>query len=197
MPKYITQLRRGTKEHWQDYEQTDPVNSVPLAGELVVEFDNGVPRLKIGDGTTPYSSLPYMSVDSFILPTQATIAIDPDKWMQVDSDGYIIDSEGNALGADGTVVEEEYYDVDGSGSIIDPNGKIIANRYVQFVTVSNATITQNSKVDINLSPSDLATFRDKDLAFTTINAGGQVRVCIVGQKPVNQYTFKVTVTEVV
>ena len=83
MPKYIVQLRRGTKEKWANYEKNKPKESTPLAGELVVEYDNGIPRLKIGDGATKYSSLPYMSVDSFILPTQTSIVLNPTQWTSV------------------------------------------------------------------------------------------------------------------
>lgn len=82
MAKYIVQLRRGTKEQWQEYEKNKPAESMPLAGELVVEYYNGVPRLKIGDGVTAYSKLPYISVDSFILPTPISITIYANKWIQ-------------------------------------------------------------------------------------------------------------------
>ena len=170
---------------------------MPQAGELVVEYDNGIPRLKIGDGIQEFSALPYMSVDSFILPTQATITITPDKWMYVDCDGYIIDVNGNIVDIDETVTTEGYYEIDEDGKIIDDEEKIVKNRYVQFVKVDNATVTANSKVDIQPSPSDLTVFREKDLTFTAINAGGHVRICVVGQKPENQYTFSATVTEVV
>ena len=83
--RYIVQLRRGTKEQWQDYEKNKPAESMPLAGELVVEYDNGIPRLKIGDGVTAYSQLPYMSVDSFVVPKPATITLlGGDAWEPVE-----------------------------------------------------------------------------------------------------------------
>lgn len=83
MAKYIVQLRRGTKEQWTAYEDNEKTReeSKPLEGELVVEYDNGIPRLKIGDGETPYSQLPYISVDSFILPKQAYIELGT-QWYQ-------------------------------------------------------------------------------------------------------------------
>ena len=217
--KYIFQLRRGEryvdnngatllnldgtpiKDDWSTY--TDQENHInPLEGELVLEYEvypNGkkIPRLKIGDGENTFANLEYMSVDSFILPVQATITINPDNWMMVDCDGNIIDSKGNIIGIDETVVEEGYYEIDDDGNIIDDEEKIVKNRYVQFVKVANAIVTPNSKVDMQPSPTDLAVFHEKDLAFTTINAGGHVRVCLIGQKPTNQYTFDVTVTEVV
>lgn len=88
MAKYIIQLRRGTKEQWEEYEKKQPTESMPLAGELVVEYDNGTPRLKIGDGVTAYSQLPYMSVDSFILPKTASVYLDSTKWQQADDERY-------------------------------------------------------------------------------------------------------------
>ena len=205
--KYVCQLRRGYKwdkdpetgeprNDWAEYEKQG--NHIkPAIGELVLEYDNGIPRLKIGNGKDEFSALPYMSVDSFILPTQATVTITPDKWMMVDCDGNIIDPNGNIVGVDGVIATQGYYEIDEDGNIIDDEEKIVKNRYIQFVKVANATITPNSKVDIQPSPSDIVAFSEKDVTFTAINAGGHIRVCVVGQKPTNQYTFNVTVTEVV
>ncbi len=168
MAKYICQLRRGWKDDasgrndWATYEARED-HRKPDEGELVLEYDNGIPRLKIGDGIHEFSALPYMSVDSFILPTSASVTIYPDKWEQM----------------------------------IDENGDVIENRYYQYVTINNATVTPNSKIDLQVAPEDLVIFRQKDLAFTAINAGGQVRVCVIGHKPTNTYTFNATVTEVV
>lgn len=165
--KYISQLRRGWKDDstgrndWVEYEAT--ANHVkPLEGELVLEYDNGTPRLKIGDGIREFSELPYMSVDSFILPTPASIVLLPDAWQ----------------------------------SVLGDDGNLMPNRYYQPVTVNNAVITPNSKVDLQPSPEQLAVFAQKDVTFTAINAGGNVRICVVGEKPTQEYTIQVTVTEV-
>lgn len=168
MAGYIFPLRRGWKDNatgrndWLTYEKTEG-HIKPLEGELVIEYDNGIPRLKIGDGVSEFSQLPYMSVDSFILPTPASITVYADKWIQ----------------------------------ITDDNGDLIEKRYYQPVTVTNANITVNSKVDLQPSPEQLSIFYEKDLAFTTVNEDGNVRVCVVGQKPENTYTMQATVTEVV
>ena len=92
--KYIFQLRRGwkttdaagniTRDDWATYE-TKLDHMKPLAGELVVEYDNGIPRLKIGDGKLEFSQLPYMSVDSFILPKPIYVKLKKNSWIQ-DSD---------------------------------------------------------------------------------------------------------------
>lgn len=72
--KYIVQLRRGTTEEWA----TTGKDIVPLEGELVLEFcPDGLHRLKIGDGKNVYASLPYMSVDNFLLaqPVAKTVTL--------------------------------------------------------------------------------------------------------------------------
>jgi hypothetical protein len=163
--KYIFQLRRGWKwdidpvtgnprDDWAAYEAKED-HIKPLEGELVLEYDNGVPRLKIGDGIREFSALPYMSVDSFILPTPASVTIYADKWEQAED-----------------------------------------KRWYQVVNVANATITQNSKVDLQPSSEQLTIFHEKDLAFVTENEDGVVSVYCVGQTPQNDYTIQCTVTEV-
>lgn len=165
MAKYICCLRRGWKvtdesgniirDDWATYE-AQPGHIDPLAGELVVEYDNGIPRLKIGTGTDPFSALPYMSVDSFILPKPVSITLYADKWEQAADD-----------------------------------------RYYQTVIVDNATITPNSKVDLQPSSEQLSIFHEKDLAFVTENEDGVVSVFCVGQVPQSNYTIQATVTEVI
>lgn len=158
--KFIYQLRRGWKDDvtgrddWAAYEAIDG-HIKPLEGELVLEYDNGMPRLKIGDGINEFSELKYMSVDSFILPKPALIHLST-KWTQ-DSD----------------------------------------DRYYQVVTVQNATITRNSKVDLLPDAVQLSIFHEKDLAFVAENEDGVVRVYCVGQVPQNEYDINATVTEVI
>lgn len=166
MVRYIFQLRRGKKEtdetgivtrdDWAQYTADKPDESIPLEGELVLEYDNGLPRLKIGDGVHTFAELEYMSVDSFILPKPASVTIYPDKWQQAADD-----------------------------------------RWYQVVTVANAKITPNSKVDLQPSPEQLCIFHNKDLAFVTENEDGVISVFCVGQVPTNEYTMQATITEVI
>ena len=87
MARYIQQLRRGwkddTRDDWATYEAQEG-HIKPLEGELVLEYDNGTPRLKIGDGVREFSQLPYMGIDSFILPTKSSVTLYADKWQQAD-----------------------------------------------------------------------------------------------------------------
>lgn len=156
--KYVFQLRRGWKDDnrddWAEYEATEN-HMKPLEGELVLEYDHGIPRLKIGDGISEFSQLPYMSVDSFILPRPASVTIYADKWIQATD-----------------------------------------NRYYQVVTVDNAIITPNSKVDLQPNSEQLDIFHEKDLAFVTENENGVVFVYCLGLVPKNDYTLQATVTEV-
>lgn len=158
MGKYVFQLRRGwkddTRNDWAAYEDK-PDHIKPLEGELVLEFDNGVPRLKIGDGIREFSELPYMSIDSFVLPTTTSITLYADKWQQASD-----------------------------------------KRYCQVVTVNNATITPNSKIDLQPSSEQLTIFHEKDLTFVTENEDGIISVYCVGKVPANNYTIQATVTEV-
>lgn len=66
--------------------------------------------------------------------------------------------------------------------------------YSQVVTVEGAT--KNSQVDLTPSVEQLAIFHEKDLAFVTENEDGVVTVYAIGQKPTNDYTIQVTITEV-
>lgn len=183
--RYICQLRRGiryvddtgatlldsngvpVKDDWATYT-AQPGHKNPLDGELVLEYEHNpktgktIPRFKIGYNDTEFGKLDYISPDSFVLPTRATVTLYPDKWESVN----------------------------------DENGDPILNRHIQYVTIDNATITPNSKVDLQISPEDLIVFSEKDITFTTINAGGQVRVCVIGQRPTREYQFAVSVTEV-
>lgn len=108
--KYVLKLRRGTKyvdergatllnedgtpvrDDWAEYsDREDCVN--PLDGELVLEYEvvNGtgkrIPRLKIGDGVNKFKDLEYISVDSFLLPTPASVHLSTE-WIRDADDRY-------------------------------------------------------------------------------------------------------------
>ena len=68
------------------------------------------------------------------------------------------------------------------------------NLYSQIVNVEG--VTANSQVDLTPSVQQLAIFYEKDIAFVTENEGGIVTVYAIGQKPQNDYTIQVTITEV-
>ena len=67
--------------------------------------------------------------------------------------------------------------------------------YSQVVEING--VTQNSKVDLQPNTEQLSIFYEKDLSFVAANEGGVVTVFCIGQKPMNDYTMQVTVTEVI
>ena len=78
---------------------------------------------------------------------------------------------------------------------------ILANKWVgeespysQVVAIGG--VTENSQVDLTPSVEQLSIFYHKDLAFVTENDGGVVTVYAIGDKPTNDYTIQVTITEV-
>ena len=66
--------------------------------------------------------------------------------------------------------------------------------YSQVVKIDG--ITENSQVDLTPSVEQLVIFYEKDLGFVTENQDGIVTVYAIGQKPENDYTIQVTITEV-
>jgi hypothetical protein len=58
-------------------------------------------------------------------------------------------------------------------------------------------VTPYSQVDLKPSAEQLTVFHEKDLAFSTENEDGVVTVYAVGDRPTNDYTMQVSITEVV
>jgi hypothetical protein len=68
------------------------------------------------------------------------------------------------------------------------------NLFSQVVNID--TVTANSQVDLTPSVDQLVSFYEKDLTLVTENENGVVTVYAIGQKPQNNYTIQVTITEV-
>ena len=66
--------------------------------------------------------------------------------------------------------------------------------YSQVVEIEG--VTENSQVDLTPSIEQLVIFYEKDLGFVTENEDGIVTVYALGQKPENDYSIQVTITEV-
>ena len=69
-----------------------------------------------------------------------------------------------------------------------------ASPYHQVVTIPGAT--EYSQIDLKPTIDQLAIFHDKDLAFVAENEDGMITVYALGDKPQNDYTIQVTITEV-
>ena len=68
------------------------------------------------------------------------------------------------------------------------------NLFSQVVNID--TVTANSQVDLTPSVDQLVSFYEKDLTLVAENENGVVTVYAIGQKPQNNYTIQVTITEV-
>lgn len=68
------------------------------------------------------------------------------------------------------------------------------NRHSQIVEVKD--VTNKSQVDLTPDVQQLEVFYEKDVTFVTKNLSSVVTVYSVGQKPMNDYTIQVTLTEV-
>ena len=82
----------------------------------------------------------------------------------------------------------------GSVTLLAAAWKGNAAPYSQVVNI--AGVTEYSQVDLNPSVEQLTVFHEKDLAFVTENDGGVVTVYAIGDKPLNDYTMQVSITEV-
>lgn len=69
-----------------------------------------------------------------------------------------------------------------------------ASPYSQVVTIPGTT--KNSKIDLNPTVEQLSIFHNKDISFVVGNNNGTITVYCIGQKPTNDYTMQVTITEV-
>lgn len=66
--------------------------------------------------------------------------------------------------------------------------------YSQVVQI--AGVSARSQVDLKPSAEQLDIFRDKDISFVAENEGGVVTVKVIGERPTDDYTMQVSITEV-
>lgn len=67
-------------------------------------------------------------------------------------------------------------------------------RHSQIVEIKD--VSNKSQVDLTPDVQQLEVFYEKDVTFTTRNLSSEVTVYAIGQKPLNDYTVQVTLTEV-
>ena len=124
------------------------------------------------------------------------MSVYPTMTLMTDTNGVTIECEYNRDA--NVLVQELLRSAIGKISYIDlPASKWqgAESPYHQVVDVDG--ITEYSKVDLNPSVDQLEVFHDKDITFVTENDDGVVTVYCIGQKPTNDYTMQVTITEVI
>lgn len=82
------------------------------------------------------------------------------------------------------------------GDVTLKSDKWTGSGYLFSQVVDIDDVTKNSQVDLTPSVEQLAVFYEKDITFVTENVNGVVTVYVIGQKPQNDYTIQVTITEV-
>lgn len=182
--KYIFQLRRGTKyvdesgatlldeegipvrDDWAAYSAL-PNHLKPLGGELVLEYQ------VYPDG----KKIPRLKIGD-----GEHIFADLE-YMSVDS--FILPKPISV-----TLYADKWEQV------VDINGADVVDTYSQVVTVNNATITPNSKVDLQPNTDRLCKLYDWGIALTTENNEGIITVYAVGDKPSESFSMQATVTEI-
>ncbi len=184
MAKYVFQLRRGTR-YVDDNgatllnEDGKPVrddwatytaqknHTNPLDGELVVEFEYNPKTSK---------KIPRFKIGYDDKSFADLEYISPDSFILPKPISVTLPVDSWKL------VEDDGCDTD---------------TYSQVVTVTNAVITENSRIDLQPTLEQLAEFYESGIALTTKNENKVVTVYSVGTKPEIDYTIPATVTEII
>lgn len=79
-------------------------------------------------------------------------------------------------------------------TLLAENWNNTTSPFYQVVNIEGTT--ENSKIDLNPTVEQLNVFHEKDITFVVANNKGVITVYCVGQKPINDYTIQVSITEV-
>lgn len=163
----------GRIVHKHDVENNwkKAINFIPKEGELIVydrDANYSYPRIKIGDGETKVNDLPF--------------AVE-----------RIIDEVLNVMSKQMIPMPTNIYLLGGNAWT-----QIADNMYTQDITEQlKDKITENSKIDLQPTPEQLAIFHEKDVAFTVVNDDATIYVYAIGIRPEQDYeNIQVTITEV-
>ena len=147
------------------------VNFIPKNAELIVydpDDNYSYPRIKIGDGVTPVNELPF------------TIEQVVEKIFTIMSSQIMPTPKTiSLLGGDAWT-------------------QIGDNMYTQNITEQlEGLVTENSKIDLQPTPEQLAIFHEKDVTFTVVNEDCDICVYAIGIRPEHDYeNIQITITEV-
>ena len=195
---HYTNINSATKEEVNDqYEVVD----LDLLDEETIKFSWLVSRRVTGYVGKVYFGINFSCIDEkgnveYLWPTQRCTAI------------KIVRGVDNS-----EVITEEYPDIleqmkleviavvsggapkQNSITLLASGWSGTESPYSQTIDLNN--ITSNSKVDLQPTPEQLEELIDNDISLTTINDDGVVTVYAIGDKPNNDMTMQVLITEVI
>lgn len=73
----------------------------------------------------------------------------------------------------------------------------VADSLLYYQDVALSCVTETSMVNLQPSQTQLATWQDDGLAFTTYSSNGSVRVYVIGGLPTEDYIVQITIQEVI
>ena len=158
------------------------VNFIPKQGEIIV-YDRddtyNYERIKIGDGNTLVSALPFTAVNMvYVGPTQPT---DPNVkvWINTAEEGTGIIPVLPRI----TTISLPAANWNGS-----------AAPYSQTVSINTATSA--TKIDLQPTVAQITSLQNDDVALMAENTNGTVKIYSFGGKPSSDMTMQVLLTEV-
>ena len=173
------QNKNDTSENWEK-----AVNFVPLKGEIIIY--NDLRLTKIGDGVTKVGALEFAnSKDAETLTGASLSTILNSSDVEIPTSKAVLDA-----------LEKYIDDMFGMSelSLLASDWTGTESPYSQVVEVSG--VTANSKVDLNPTGEQLNSLATNRTILNTANDNGTVTVYAVGNKPTEDYTMQVTITEV-
>ena len=163
------------------------------------EVDITIDNLQIELGTTASAYESYIEPTTYTPNADGTVdgitSLSPTMTLLTDTEGTIIHCEYNVDIK--KFIERMVGSSTKVSSVTLAASKWVgsASPYSQVVTIPG--VTKNSKIDLNPTVEQLSIFHNKDIAFVVGNNNGVTTVYCIGQKPTNDYTMQVTITEVV
>lgn len=151
------------------------------------------------------TALEWATIGADIIPLEGELVLEIDKSgnnlhrLKI-GDGVHLYSELPYISADSFVLPKPIsitLYADKWEQVIDSTGETVVNKYSQVVTVDNAVITSNSKIDLQPNADQLCDFYDLGVVLTTENDNGVITVYVVGGKPSKSYNIQATVAEVI
>ena len=173
------QQKSDTSVNW-----AKATNFTPLKGEIIVYTD--LRKIKIGDGVTKVGALGFAnSKDAETLTGASLSTILNSSDVEIPTSKAVLDA-----------LEKYIDDMFGMSelSLRASNWTGTESPYSQVVEVSG--VTANSKVDLNPTGEQLNSLATNRTILNTANDNGTVTVYAVGNKPIEDYTMQVTITEV-